>query len=68
MKISLQQELAEAALRFRKVIARAAKETPGFFTREDGKWCVEFRNPISGEILIVTYSCQTKPVNEAQQN
>jgi hypothetical protein len=68
VKISLQQELVEAGLRLRHVIARVAKETPEYFTRKNGKWCAEFRNPISGELLTVTYSCPTKPVNQAQQN
>lgn len=68
MEMNLQQELVEAGLRLRKAIARVVNETPECFTHKNSKWCVEFRNPISGEILIVTYSCQTKPVNEAQQN
>jgi hypothetical protein len=68
VKTSLQQELVEAGLHLGKVIARAAKQTPELFIRENGKWCVEFRNPASGEFLTVIYSCPTKPVDQAVKN
>jgi hypothetical protein len=68
MEMALQQELVEAGLRLRKVIARVVNETPEAFTNEKGKWCVQFSNPISGEFLAVTYSRPTKPVNPERQN
>jgi hypothetical protein len=68
MEIPLQQELVAAGLRLRKVIARVVNEAPETLTNAKGKWSVEFRNPISGEFLAVTYSRPTKPVNPEQQN
>lgn len=68
MEIPLQQELVEAGLRLRKVIARMVNEAPEALTNEKGKWCVQFRNPISGEFLAVTYSRPTKPAKPEQQN
>ena len=68
MEIPLQQELVEAGLRLRKVIARVVNDTPEALTNEKGKWCVQFSNPISGEFLAVTYSRPTKPLNPERQN
>jgi hypothetical protein len=66
--VLLQQEVAEAGLRLRRAISRVVNETPECFTHKNGKWSVEFRNPTSGESIIVTYSGPTIPVNPAQQN
>jgi hypothetical protein len=68
MEMNLQQELVEAGLRLRKAIARVVNETPECFTHKNSKWCVEFRNPISGEFLTVIYSLPTKPAHQAEQN
>lgn len=68
MDILLQQEVAEAGLRLRRAISRVVNETPECFTRKNGKWCVEFRNPTSGESISVTYSGPTIPANPARQN
>ena len=68
MDVLLQQEVAEAGLRLRRAISRVVNETPECFTHKNGKWSVEFRNPTSGESIIVTYSGPTIPVNSAQQN
>jgi hypothetical protein len=61
----LQQELVAAGLHLRAVMARVVDQTPEIFTHEYPKWCFEFRNPINGEVLTVTYSGPRKP---AQQN
>lgn len=68
MDALLQQELAEAGLRLRKAISRVVNETPECFTRRNGKWSFEFRNPTSGERITVTYSGPTMDVNSARQN
>jgi hypothetical protein len=49
----------------RGAMARVVDQTPKIFTHENPEWCVEFRNPINGEVLTVTYSGPRKP---AQQN
>jgi hypothetical protein len=64
----LQQEVAEAGLRLRKAISRVVNEAPECFTNKNGKWSVEFRNPTSGECIIVTYSGPTIGLNSNQQN
>jgi len=64
----LQQEVAEAGIRLRKAISRVVNETPECFTHKNGKWSVEFRNPASGESIIVTYSGPTISVKPAQPN
>lgn len=56
MEITIQQQLTEAGLCLRKAIERLVNETPECFMRKNGKWCVEFRNPISGECIAVSYS------------
>jgi hypothetical protein len=64
----LQQEVAEAGIRLRKAISRVVNEAPECFTHKNGKWSVEFRNPASGERIIVTYSGPTIKLSSAQQN
>jgi hypothetical protein len=64
----LQQEVAEAGLRLRRAISRVVNETPECFTHKSNRWSVEFRNPTSGESIIVTYSGPTIPVNPTRQN
>jgi len=64
----LQQEVAEAGLRLRRAISRVVNETPECFTHKDGKWSVEFRNPTSGESIVVTYSGPTVPPNRTKPN
>jgi len=59
----LQQELVEAGLRLRKAISRVVNEAPECFTQRNGKWSVEFRNPLSGESIIVTYSGPAIPLD-----
>lgn len=68
MDLLLQQEVAEAGLRLRRAISRAVNETPECFTHRNGKWSVEFRNPASGESIIVTYSRPTMAMNSTRQN
>jgi hypothetical protein len=68
MEMNLQQELVEAGLRLRKAIARVVNETPECFTHKNSKWCVEFRNPISGECITVTYSPPPNAGNQGLQN
>ena len=55
----LQEEVTEAGIRLRNAIARIVNEAPECFAHRDGKWSVEFRNPASGENIIVTYSGPT---------
>jgi hypothetical protein len=64
----LQQEVAEAGLRLRKAISRVVNETPECLARKSGRWSVEFRSPVSGESIVVTYSGPTMPVNPMRQN
>ena len=68
MDMLLQQEVAEAGLRLRKAISRVVNETPECFTHKCGKWAVEFRNPASGESIVVTYSGPTLSENPLEQN
>ena len=68
MDMLLQQEVAEAGIRLRKAISRVVNETPECFTHKNGKWSVEFRNPASGENIIVTYSGPAKSVKPVQPN
>ncbi len=65
MDVLLEQEVTEAAIRLRKAIARVVNESPECFTHKNGKWFVEFRNPTSGESIIVTYSGPTTLINVA---
>jgi hypothetical protein len=55
----LQKEVAEAGLRLREAISRIVNEAPECFAHKGGKWSIEFRNPDSGEKIIVTYSAPT---------
>jgi hypothetical protein len=64
----LEQEVAEAGLRLRKAIARVVNEAPECFTHKNGKWSFEFRNPASGESIMVTYAGPTIPAGHSQQN
>ncbi len=68
MDALLQQEVAEAGLRLRRAISRVVNEAPECFTHKNGKWSVEFRNPTSGESIIVTYSGPTRAVVAKRQN
>lgn len=68
MDILLQQELAEAGLRLRRAISRVVNETLECFTHKNGKWSVEFRNPITAETIVVTYSGLAMPVAAEQLN
>jgi hypothetical protein len=51
----LKEEVAKAGLRLRQVIARVVNETPECFSHKDDKWSFEFRNPATGESIVVTY-------------
>jgi hypothetical protein len=64
----LQKEVAEAGIRLRKAISRVVNEAPEAFAHKDGKWSVEFRNPDSGEKIIVTYSGPTLSVQPSRMN
>ena len=64
----LQQEVAEAGLRLRKAISRVVNEAPECFTRKNGKWSFEFRNPETGESIAVTYSGPTIQEDPTRQN
>ena len=68
MDLLLQQEVAEAGLRLRNAISRVVNEAPECFTQRNGKWSVEFRNPLSGESIIVTYSGPAIPLNSVRLN
>jgi hypothetical protein len=68
MDMLLQQEVAEAGLRLRKAISRVVNETPECLAHKSGKWSVEFRNPASGESIVVTYSGPTLSANPLDQN
>lgn len=68
MDTLLQKELVEAGLRLREAIARVVNEAPECFTQKNGKWSVEFRNPLSGESMSVTYSACKLIANPAQVN
>ena len=68
MDVLLQQEVTEAAFRLQKAISRVVNEAPECFAHKNDKWYVEFRNPISGESIIVTYSGPTMSMNPVQQN
>jgi hypothetical protein len=64
----LQQEVAEAGLRLRKAISRVANESPECFTHRDSKWSFEFRDPITGENIVVTYTPPVVPQGYSQEN
>ena len=64
----LQEEVAEAGIRLRKAIARIVNEAPECFAHRNGKWSVEFRNPASGENIVVTYSGPTIPAAAERVN
>jgi hypothetical protein len=64
----LKQEVAEAGLRLRKAISRVVNESPECFAHKDGKWAFEFKNPITGESIIVTYAPPAVPPVGAREN
>lgn len=64
----LEQEVAAAGLRLRKAISRVVNEAPECFAQKDGKWSFEFRNPITGESIIVTYAPPTVSRRFSQEN
>lgn len=64
----LQQELAEAGLRLKKAISRVVNESPECFTHKNGNWSFEFRNPATGEGIVVTYAGPTMPRVPLHQN
>ena len=68
MDILLQEEVAEAGIRLRKAISRVINEAPECFAHKNGKWSVEFRNPATGENIIVTYSGPTIAVKPMRAN
>jgi hypothetical protein len=68
MDPNLQQEVAEAGLRLRKAISRVVHESPECFTHKDGKWSFEFRNPMTGESIMVTYAPPTVSRGRPQEN
>jgi hypothetical protein len=57
----LQHELAEAGIRLRRAISRVVNESPECFTHKDHNWSFEFRNPATGERIVVTYAGPTMP-------
>jgi hypothetical protein len=64
----LRDEVVEAGIRLRKAISRAVHEAPECFAHRNGKWSVEFRNPASGETIVVTYSGPTAMVDPVRLN
>jgi len=62
MDAFLREELVAAGLRLRKAISRVVKESPECFTHKDGSWSFEFRNPATGEGIVVTYASPTMPL------
>jgi len=51
----LKQEVAAAGLRLREAIARVVNEAPECSSHRGDKWSFEFRNPATGESILVTY-------------
>jgi hypothetical protein len=64
----LKQELAEAGLRLRNAISRVVNESPECFTHKNGGWSFEFRNPVTGEGIVVTYAGPTTRRIPSQRN
>jgi len=64
----LQEEVAEAGIRLRDAISRVVTEAPECSGHKHGKWSVEFRNPATGESIVVTYSGPTMLINQAEAN
>jgi hypothetical protein len=64
----LKQEVTEAGLRLRRAIARVVNEAPECFTQKNDKWSFEFRNPASGESIVVTYNGPKITGKPAHQN
>jgi hypothetical protein len=64
----LQQEIVEAGLRLRRAISRVVNEAPEHFTRKHDKWCFDFKNPVTGESISVTYVGPTIPESPSHQN
>lgn len=64
----LKQELAEAGLRLRNAISRVVNESPECFSHKNGGRSFEFRNPATGEGIVVRYAGPMTRPNLAQQN
>ena len=64
----LKQELAEAGLRLRNAISRVVNESPECFSHKNGRWSFEFRNPATGEGIVVTYAGPATRRMSSQQN
>ena len=64
----LRQELAEAGLRLREAISRVVNESPECFEHKNGHWSFEFRNPATGERIMVVYGGPTMPATHLYQH
>lgn len=62
MDTFLRKELVEAGLRLRNAISRVVKESPECFENKDGNWSFEFKNPATGEGIVVMYASPTMPL------
>lgn len=62
MDAFLRQELVEAGLRLRNAISRVVKESPECLAQRAGNWSFEFRNPATGEGIVVTYAGPKTPL------
>lgn len=56
MDQDLKSEIAEAGLRLLRVVARVVNESPECFAQRNEKWSFQFRNPATGEGIVVTYA------------
>lgn len=63
MDAFLRHELVEAGLRLRNAISRVLKESPECFAHQDGNWSFEFRNPATGEGIVVKYAGPKMPLH-----
>ncbi|HTZ75773.1 MAG TPA: hypothetical protein VMB47_17790 [Candidatus Aquilonibacter sp.] len=61
MDSTLKSEVAEAGLRLLRVVARVVNESPECFAQRKEKWSFEFRNPATGEGIVVTYAGPSIP-------
>jgi hypothetical protein len=64
----LQEELTEAGLRLRKAISRVVNESPECLGHKDHNWSFEFRNPTTGEGIVVVYAGPRMPAMPSHQN
>jgi hypothetical protein len=64
MDAFLRQELVEAGLRLRDAISRVVTESPECISHRNDNWSFEFRNPATGEGIVVTYAGPRIPLRQ----